>query len=137
MNPPEKTMNRIFSALAAVMFLAAGCASQKEVQSQAIPSQAPARKAAKPAQSTYSVSKGDCLWAISGKVYEDPFQWPLLFKANRDQIHDPDLIYPQQVFQVEKGLEAEDIQKAKKLAGNTPQYVPHSQPRASLPINYF
>jgi len=43
---------------------------------------------------TYDVVKGDCLWDIAGKknVYADSFQWPLLWKANRDQIQNPDLI---------------------------------------------
>ena len=28
------------------------------------------------------------------------FAWPIIYKANRDQIKDPDLIYPDQVFKV-------------------------------------
>lgn len=49
---------------------------------------------------TYTVKKGDCLWYIAGypEHYGNPLKWPLIFKANQDQIQDPDLIYPGQVF---------------------------------------
>jgi len=48
----------------------------------------------------YTVVAGDNLWDISGKdaVYGNPYQWPLIYKANSDQIKDADLIYPGQVF---------------------------------------
>lgn len=44
----------------------------------------------------YVVMVGDSLWIISGKpeVYNDPYQWPLIFKANTDRIKDPDLVIP-------------------------------------------
>ena len=65
-------------------------------------------------QSFWVVGKGEHLWGISahGKVYGDPYQWPLLFKRNRDQIEDADLIYPGQVLQIERDLSAEEIQRA-------------------------
>jgi len=49
---------------------------------------------------TYTVKKGDCLWYIAGypEHYGNPLKWPLVYKANSDQILDPDLIYPGQVF---------------------------------------
>lgn len=40
----------------------------------------------------------DCLWRISQKVYKDAAYWPAIFIANRDQIKDPDLIFPGQKF---------------------------------------
>ncbi len=50
----------------------------------------------------YTVVKGDCLWNISGfeSIYADPVQWPRIYRANNDQIKDPDLIYPDQVFAI-------------------------------------
>ena len=50
----------------------------------------------------YTVIKGDCLWNISKKdyIYNDPFQWPRIYEANKDKIKDPDLIYPNQVFKI-------------------------------------
>ena len=59
----------------------------------------------------YVVQKGDHLWGISAKpaVYGDPYQWPLLYKRNRDEIYDPDLIYPGQVLQIERNLSQTQI----------------------------
>ena len=38
----------------------------------------------------------DCLWTISARktVYDSPWMWPKIWQGNRDQIKDPDLIYP-------------------------------------------
>ncbi|MCL2154557.1 MAG: LysM peptidoglycan-binding domain-containing protein [Leptospirales bacterium] len=38
----------------------------------------------------------DCLWKISQKFYNDASFWPAIFIANKDQIKDPDLIFPGQ-----------------------------------------
>lgn len=50
--------------------------------------------------STHRVVKGECLWFISGydDIYANPLQWPLIYKANKERIKNPDLIYPGQVF---------------------------------------
>jgi hypothetical protein len=87
----------------------------------------------------YIVIKGDTLWGISGMglAYRDNFQWPLIFKANRDQITDPDLIYPKQEFCIRQDFTDEDVKKARKDASDTPKYVPHTKPRETLPVNYF
>ena len=59
----------------------------------------------------YVVQKGDHLWGISAKpaVYGDPYQWPLLYKRNRDEIYDPDLIYPGQVLHIDRDLSQTQI----------------------------
>ena len=43
----------------------------------------------------YRVKKGDSLWRISSyrNIYNDPYQWPKIYQANKDKIKDPDLIY--------------------------------------------
>lgn len=46
----------------------------------------------------YTVKQGDTLWGISGKYLYSPWQWSRLWDANRDQIHNPALIYPDQVL---------------------------------------
>ncbi|MEN3013355.1 MAG: LysM peptidoglycan-binding domain-containing protein [Endomicrobiia bacterium] len=46
----------------------------------------------------YVVVKGDCLWNIAKRFYQNPFLWPNIYEANKHQIRNPDLIYPGQVF---------------------------------------
>jgi len=55
-----------------------------------------------PGASEYRVESGDNLWNISGmdNIYGNPYQWPLIYKANTDQIKDADLIYPGQVLAI-------------------------------------
>jgi len=64
--------------------------------------------------SSYSVVRGDNLWNISGKdeVYADPYQWPLLYKTNRDKIKDADLIHPGQVLDIDQNASASEIDAA-------------------------
>jgi len=52
--------------------------------------------------SEYTVVSGDNLWNIAAKdeTYGNPYQWPLIYKANSDQIKDADLIYAGQVFSI-------------------------------------
>ena len=68
----------------------------------------------------YEVVHGDSLWAISGKAetYNNPYQWPLIFKANRDQIKDADLIHPGQTFDVDRNPSAADVEAAVDHARN-------------------
>ena len=68
----------------------------------------------------YAVQRGDTLWGISGReqIYHNPFMWPLIYKANSQQIHDPDLIFPRQIFVIPRNYAPEDaamaIQQAKQ-----------------------
>lgn len=58
---------------------------------------------------SYLVVEGDNLWNIAGKdsVYGNPYQWPLIYKANSGQIKDADLIYAGQFFEIPKSSMAE------------------------------
>lgn len=63
---------------------------------------------------SYSVVGGDNLWNISGKeqVYGNSYQWPLIYKNNRDKIKDADLIYPGQVFDIDQNASSSAIDAA-------------------------
>ena len=63
---------------------------------------------------SYMVEKGDSLWRISGKdtIYGNPYQWPLIYKANADQIKDADLIYPGQDLSIDTNPSAADVDAA-------------------------
>ncbi len=59
-----------------------------------------------PASDIYTVMRGDYLWKISGKekIYNDPYQWVKIWSANREQIDNPDLIFPDQKLDVPRRL---------------------------------
>jgi septal ring factor EnvC (AmiA/AmiB activator) len=67
----------------------------------------------------YTVKRGDHLWGIARKQehYGNGFAWPVIYRANRDQIKNPDLIYPNQTFKVPP-LSAEEKDKYEKLRRN-------------------
>ena len=73
-------------------------------------------------QERYAVQRGDTLWGISGReqIYHNPFMWPLIYKANSQQIRDPDLIFPRQIFVIPRNYAPEEaaaaIQRAKQRA---------------------
>ncbi len=68
----------------------------------------------KAASIEYTVVRGDSLWKISGKpdIYNNPYQWPLIYKANSAQIKDADLIYPGQTFSIDRNPSAADVDAA-------------------------
>jgi nucleoid-associated protein YgaU len=47
---------------------------------------------------TTTVVRGDSLWRISRKILGHGIRYTLIYEANADQIRDPSLIYPGQVF---------------------------------------
>ncbi len=77
----------------------------------------------------YTVLKGDYLWKISKKpeIYNDPYQWIRIYCVNRDQIKNPDLIYPDQVLKIQRTLDKNQYLVAKgdflkKIAGDPSVY---------------
>ena len=68
----------------------------------------------------WTVERGDTLWEIATheKVYADPFLWPLVFKANRSKIKNPDLIFPKQVFTLTQDASEGDKKSAVRHARN-------------------
>lgn len=49
---------------------------------------------------SYTVVAGDSLSKIAKREYGDAGKWRQIYDANRDQIKDPDLIYPGQVLTI-------------------------------------
>ena len=44
------------------------------------------------------VQPGNSLWRIARRTYGDGFRYSVIYQSNADQIRDPDLIYPGQIF---------------------------------------
>lgn len=51
---------------------------------------------------SYTVMRGDYLWKIASMpdIYGDAYAWMRIYSTNADQIKDPDLIFPNQVFMI-------------------------------------
>jgi nucleoid-associated protein YgaU len=77
-----------------------------------------------------TIASGDSLWSIAGEseVYGDSMLWPILYKANRDVIADPDLIQPDQVLKYPSNPSDAQKDEALREAEGTPPYVPHTVP---------
>ena len=64
------------------------------------------------------VAAGETLGSIAARkdVYGDILLWPLIYKANRDQIKDPKEIFPGQVFEIPRDKSAEEQEAARREA---------------------
>jgi len=71
-----------------------------------------------PLLNSYTVKRGETLPQISAQpgVYGDVLLWPLLYRANRDQIRNPRQLWPGQVLRIPRNLSRDDIQEARRYA---------------------
>ena len=58
-----------------------------------------------PEEIFYTIEKGDTLWAIATKYYDDGSKYPHIVDANIEVIKNADLIYPGQVIRIPEVLE--------------------------------
>lgn len=75
----------------------------------------------------YVVKKGDSLPSIAARheIYNDSYMWPLVYKANRDQIKDPKIIYVGQDLKIPREMTMEEIIEARREAGApAPEKIP-------------
>ncbi|MBE0509899.1 MAG: LysM peptidoglycan-binding domain-containing protein [Chromatiales bacterium] len=96
-------------------------ANQAKLLAEAAIKEGVVKKTTQPVSSgadSYTVKRGDSLWVISGKgeIYGNPYQWPLIYKANRDKIKDADLIYPGQQFKINRAASQAEVDAAIKHA---------------------
>jgi nucleoid-associated protein YgaU len=53
-----------------------------------------------PEPDTVYIERGDNLWRIARSIYGQGIRYTVIYEANRNQIRDPSLIYPGQVFTI-------------------------------------
>lgn len=68
--------------------------------------------------SSHTVKRGETLPQIAAlqDIYNDSLLWPLIYRANRDQIRDPRQLWPGQVLRIPRNPSREDIQEARRYA---------------------
>lgn len=66
----------------------------------------------------YTVKRGETLPQIAARteIYNDQTLWPLIYRANRDQIRDPRFISPGQVLRIPRNVSRDDISEARRFS---------------------
>ena len=76
--------------------------NQKATANQVAQTGVPLADLAANAPDSYTVKRGDTLWAISGLFLKTPWRWPELWGMNKQDIANPHRIYPGQQLYLEK-----------------------------------
>lgn len=69
--------------------------------------------------SSYTVKRGETLPQIAARaeIYNDASLWPIIYRANRDQIRDPKRLWPGQVLFVPRHFSKDDALGARRYSG--------------------
>ena len=98
-------------------------------KTEAVVAQETRKKAEKPRQNKerlqaayHTVKRGETLPQIAAQpdVYNDHTLWPLIYRANRDQIRDPRQIWPGQVLRIPRNIGRDDIAEARRYGQEKP-----------------
>jgi hypothetical protein len=68
--------------------------------------------------SYYTVRRGETLPQISARteIYNDSTLWPIIYRANRDQIRDPKRLWPGQVFAIPRNFSRDEAVEARRYS---------------------
>jgi len=77
------------------------------------------RETLPPQPAIYSVRRGETLPQIAARseIYNDSSLWPLIYRANRDQIRDPKQLWPGQTLKIPRHFTREEAIEAKRYSG--------------------
>lgn len=67
---------------------------------------------------SYTVRRGETLPQISARteIYNDSTLWPIIYRANRDQIRDPKRLWPGQVFVIPRNFSRDEADEARRYS---------------------
>ena len=67
----------------------------------------------------YTVRRGETLPQIAARseIYNDSSLWPLIYRANRDQIRDPKQLWPGQLLKIPRNFTRDEALEAKRYSG--------------------
>ena len=67
---------------------------------------------------SYTVRRGETLPQISARteIYNDSTLWPIIYRANRDQIRDPKRLWPGQVFVIPRNFSRDEAVGARRYS---------------------
>lgn len=109
-------MKRIISIMLGSLLLVS-CASIQKIELQNIDKDNILNTNTQITFLNYVVKRGDCLWDISNKKYQDPFMWWAIYKVNRDVIgSNPNLIEIGKELKIEYDYMQEEINYFKNKA---------------------
>ena len=71
-----------------------------------------------PLPTSYTVRRGETLPQISARteIYNDSTLWPIIYRANRDQIRDPKRLWPGQVFVIPRNFSRAEAAEARRYS---------------------
>lgn len=99
---------------------------QQEIQERLAREQQAADEARKksletsvPLATSYTVRRGETLPQIAARteIYNDSSLWPLIYRANRDQIRNPTQLWPGQILKIPRQFSRDEALEAKRYSG--------------------
>ena len=94
-------------------------ARQLDRAAEAVPSaNKKVKESLQPIPTSYTVRRGETLPQISARteIYNDSSLWPIIYRANRDQIRDPKRLWPGQVFVIPRNFSRDEAVEARRYS---------------------